>query len=61
MWGVINGNEHGWTEPAIVAAIGVGAVLLVGFVAWEARATEPMLPLDMFRSRAFAAANPSRC
>ncbi len=57
VWGVINGNERGWTDPQIVAAIGVGALLLLGFVGWEARARNPMIPMDMFRSRAFAAAN----
>ncbi len=57
VWGVINGNERGWTDPQIVAAIGVGAVLLLGFVVWEARTRNPMIPIDMFRSRAFAAAN----
>ena len=41
VWGVINGNDRGWTDPAILAAIGVGALLLVGFVAWEARGEEP--------------------
>ena len=59
VWGVINGNDRGWTDPAILAAIGVGALLLVGFVVYEARAKNPMLPMDMFRSRAFAAANTS--
>jgi nitrate/nitrite transporter NarK len=34
-----------------------GAVLLAAFVAWEARAKEPMLPLRFFRDRAFSAAN----
>ena len=57
VWGVINGNERGWTDPQIVAAVGVGAVLLLGFVGWEARTRNPMIPIDMFRSRAFAAAN----
>jgi len=33
------------------------AVLLVGFVAWEARTSNPMLPLRFFRNRAFSAAN----
>jgi MFS family permease len=30
---------------------------LAGFVAWEARSGEPMLPLRLFRSRTFSAAN----
>jgi EmrB/QacA subfamily drug resistance transporter len=57
VWGVIHGNERGWTDPQIVAALAVGVVLLVAFTAWERRASAPMLPLDMFRSRGFAAAN----
>jgi EmrB/QacA subfamily drug resistance transporter len=57
VWGLVRGNELGWTSPAIVGAIGVGALLVAAFVAWEARTREPMLPLGMFRSRAFSAAN----
>ena len=57
VWGVINGNDLGWTSPRIVAAIGAGALLLVAFLGWEARTRQPMLPLTVFRSRAFSAAN----
>jgi EmrB/QacA subfamily drug resistance transporter len=57
VWAVIHGNERGWTDPQIVAALAVGAVMLIGFGAWERRTTAPMLPLDMFRNRAFTAAN----
>ncbi len=57
VWGLVRGNELGWTNTAIVAALGIGAVLVAAFVAWEARAAEPMLPLRLFRSRAFSAAN----
>ena len=57
VWGVIHGNELGWFDPQIVAAVALGVALLVAFVAWEARADHPMLPLHLFRSRAFAAAN----
>jgi EmrB/QacA subfamily drug resistance transporter len=57
VWGLVKGNELGWTDPQIVAALGVGAVLTAAFVTWEARTVEPMLPLRLFRSRAFAAAN----
>jgi EmrB/QacA subfamily drug resistance transporter len=55
--GLIRGNELGWTSPAIVAALGLGVVLIGAFVAWEARTDEPMLPLYLFRSRSFSAAN----
>ena len=57
VWGLVRGNELGWTSPTIVASLAGGAVLLAVFVAWEARASAPMLPLRLFRSRAFTAAN----
>ncbi len=57
VWGVIEGNTRGWTDPVIVAAIGIGVLALIGFVAWERRAPAPMLPLRFFRSRAFSMAN----
>ncbi|HET9520234.1 MAG TPA: DHA2 family efflux MFS transporter permease subunit [Candidatus Limnocylindrales bacterium] len=57
VWGLVRGNELGWGSTEIVASLGIGAVLLALFVAWEARADEPMLPLYLFRSRSFSAAN----
>ena len=57
MWGLVRGNELGWTSTEIVATLGIGAALVAAFVAWEARASEPMLPLYLFRSRSFSAAN----
>ncbi len=57
VWGMVRGNELGWTSGAIIGALVVGVALLAAFVAWEARADHPMLPLRLFRSRAFSAAN----
>src|SRR5215207_1790353 len=57
VWGLVNGNGDGWTSPAIVTAIAGGIVLLGGFVAWERRAVQPMVPLRLFRDRGFSAAN----
>jgi EmrB/QacA subfamily drug resistance transporter len=57
VWGVINGNDLGWDSPQVVAAIGAGVLLLIGFVAWEGRNRHAMLPLSFFRSRAFSASN----
>jgi len=57
VWGLIRGNELGWTDPAIIGSLAAGFVGLALFAAWEARAAHPMLPLRLFRSRAFAAAN----
>ncbi|HJW21186.1 MAG TPA: DHA2 family efflux MFS transporter permease subunit [Candidatus Limnocylindrales bacterium] len=57
VWGVTHGNARGWTDPQILLSIGLGAVLMVAFVAWEARAREPILPLGLFRRRASLVAN----
>jgi len=57
VWGVINGNDLGWDSPQVIGAIAAGAILLIGFVAWEARQEHPMLPLRFFRNRAFSASN----
>jgi EmrB/QacA subfamily drug resistance transporter len=57
VWGLVHGNSDGWGSAQIVASLTAGAVLLAAFVAWEARAKAPMLPLRFFKDRAFAAAN----
>ena len=56
-WAIINGNGDGWTSSGILGAFAAAAALLTGFVMWEARTPEPMLPLRLFRDRSFAAAN----
>jgi EmrB/QacA subfamily drug resistance transporter len=57
VWGLVRANELGWTSATIIGSFAVGFVLLAGFVVWEARSAEPMLPLHLFRSRTFTAAN----
>src|SRR3954454_13089813 len=57
VWGLVRGNDAGWSSPEVVLAIGIGVALLAAFVAWEARSRTPLLPLSLFRSRAFSAGN----
>ena len=57
VWGLVRGNPAGWGSPEVLGAITAGALLLAAFVAWELRAREPMLPMRLFRSRAFSASN----
>ncbi len=57
VWGLVRGNAAGWGSAEVVVALGGGLALLAGFVAWELRSREPMLPMRLFRSRAFAAGN----
>jgi EmrB/QacA subfamily drug resistance transporter len=56
-YGIIRGGSLGWTSATVLTSLIAGAVLIAGFVAWELRAREPMLPMRLFRSRAFTATN----
>jgi EmrB/QacA subfamily drug resistance transporter len=57
VWGLVRGNSVGWGSSEVIATLGGGSLLTVAFVAWELRARQPMLPMTLFRSRAFAAGN----
>ncbi len=59
VWGLVRGNRAGWGSPEVVGALVTGTALTVAFVLYELRAGEPMLPMRLFRSRAFAAGNGS--
>jgi EmrB/QacA subfamily drug resistance transporter len=52
--GLVRGREVGWTSPEIIGWLGIGLVLSATFVWWESRATEPILPLRLFRNRIFS-------
>ncbi|GAA3524913.1 MFS transporter [Aeromicrobium panaciterrae] len=57
VYALVRGNADGWTDPSILAGFAAGAVLLPAFVLYELRAKNPMLPMRLFRSRAFSAIN----
>jgi MFS family permease len=57
VWGLVRGNEHGWTSLGVAGPIAAGVALLVAFVVWELRRREPMVPMRFFRNRSFSAAN----
>ncbi|MCY0935111.1 MFS transporter [Streptomyces sp. H34-S4] len=57
VWAIVNGAEDGWTDGLILGAFAGGAVLLAAFVLWEARASEPVLPLSLYRIRSFVMCN----
>jgi len=55
VWGLLRGNFAGWTNAEVVGALAAAALLALGFVVWERRASAPMVPMRLFRSRAFSA------
>jgi EmrB/QacA subfamily drug resistance transporter len=57
VWGVVHGADDGWSSGRILTALIGGGALLVAFVVWEHRAPAPMLPLRLFRVRAFTVTN----
>jgi EmrB/QacA subfamily drug resistance transporter len=56
-YGLIEGPASGWGRPVTLVALIGGVVLLAAFVLRERRASEPLLPLGMFASTQFSAAN----
>jgi EmrB/QacA subfamily drug resistance transporter len=58
VFGLIHANgTGGWGSPQVVGSLVAGVVVMAAFVAWERRSSAPMLPLGMFRNRAFSAIN----
>ena len=57
VWGLIRAGEDAWTNSAALGTVGVGIVLIAGFILWEIRVAEPMLPMQLFRNRSFSAGN----
>ena len=50
---LVRGNDDGWGSAPIIALFAGAAVMLAAFAAIERRVAEPMLPLGLFRNRAF--------
>ncbi|MDQ6785126.1 MAG: MFS transporter [Actinomycetota bacterium] len=50
------GQKAAITSTALYYAVG-GLLIVVAFVVWETRATEPILPLRLFRNKVFAVSN----
>ena len=58
VYGFIAAGQYGWSSPAAIAAMAAGALILAGFVAWEARlggrpGGQPLVDLGLFRSARF--------
>ena len=45
------GTDSSWTSPRIVILLSIAVLLGVGFLWWEARAPEPLLPLRILKGR----------
>jgi EmrB/QacA subfamily drug resistance transporter len=57
VFALIEEPRHGWGSPAIFVPLAAGVVTFGSFLAYERRATEPMLRLELFARRNFAVGN----
>ena len=57
VFGLVRAQSLGWTSSTVLVSLSAGAALLCGFVVWERRAREPMLPMSFFAKRSFAVTN----
>jgi EmrB/QacA subfamily drug resistance transporter len=53
-WG---GTQYRWGSPTIIGLALLGVALLVAFCVVETKATEPIIPLNLFRNRTFSSAS----
>jgi EmrB/QacA subfamily drug resistance transporter len=51
VWG---GERYPWGSATIVSLLATAALLLIVFIFWEGRATEPILPLRLFHNSIFS-------
>ena len=57
VWALIRANSLGWPSPEDAATLAAGSCWRPPSWAWELQAADPMVPVRLFRSRAFAAGN----
>lgn len=57
VYGLVNANSEGWSDPVVLTALIAGTALIGVFIRHGFRAENPMLPMRLFRSRAFFGIN----
>ncbi|AJT67396.1 Cephamycin export protein CmcT [Streptomyces lydicus] len=56
-YGIVQTETDGWTSAAALVPLAAGLVVLAAFIAVEARAKAPLMPLGLFRLRSVSSAN----
>jgi MFS family permease len=52
--GLLRGNGSGWASAKVLTAFVAGSLLPAAFIGWQLRASSPMVPMRLFRSRSFS-------
>src|SRR6202165_1363989 len=58
-FGTVYGQQREWRDPVAYVMLAVGALAAVGMPFYMARARNPLIPLSLFKSRAFSTINVS--
>jgi len=54
VWSLVRANDIGWSSAHTVGTLLAGCALLLAFLWWQRRAHAPLVPMELFRSQAFA-------
>jgi EmrB/QacA subfamily drug resistance transporter len=57
VYGLVRSQSLGWTSAEVVISLAAGLALVIAFVRYELRASEPLLPMSFFANRGFAVTN----
>jgi EmrB/QacA subfamily drug resistance transporter len=57
VYAITQANDYGWASLETIGLFAASTALLAGFVGWEARASHPLMPFDIFRLRTLVGAN----
>jgi EmrB/QacA subfamily drug resistance transporter len=57
VFALIEQPRLGWSSPAVSGSLAAGVVLSAAFLVFESRTSDPMLRLDLFKSRNFSVGN----
>src|SRR5919108_3358147 len=57
VYALTQANGSGWGSAATLARLALAAALLAGFVGWERRSRDPLVPGSIFRARTLVGAN----
>ena len=49
--------DSGWTSSSVLRTVGLGVLMLVAFVALQAKLANPLMPLDLFKNRSVTGGN----
>jgi EmrB/QacA subfamily drug resistance transporter len=57
VYAITQANSYGWDSIETIGLFTAAGVLLAGFLGWEARAKDPLMPFSLFRLRTLVGAN----